>query len=353
MKETLSFIQADDKPSIIISKEQLKSVELGDWKFTQGPELTIPKERVLEVEDFLSGDFKDAYKPVYPYMFYEQTGFPSPIVRIEFSTKGKGNIKDMIYEVETRPAGLGLAVDFFDQGNNLRQYIGNLSRQLNMPIAAQLLPSIFGNGLNETDRTEDTRAFARAVGIPLFEPHERANIEALLWVRGGLDDITRNLMDEEDVKKLEQVALAPVRDHGNKNYLVELGLAENVTNIDQLDFTKAFALKPNPGSKTRGMTFYSPYAIEKGRYGFATQTKVTQLLQSGLDNGQGYLMQDYIPPQELEIDGIRNYAIARMFATLNLESGRYELLPGGNYTARPKNIKVHGASDSTIGKITF
>lgn len=328
-----------------LNQSQCALRELGDWKFLQGPDMILSQELRNSLEDITSNRFHTTYKPQYPYYFQKTTGFPSPIVRIDFSPMGKvSQIGDCLYEIEARPAGIGIAVGLFGL-TELKSYIAYLKKTLDTKIGAKVFPSIKGMRENTKDRRIDTEMFASNVDLLYFDIDAIPPDDMIIWARGGVED--EQMIDSQIIRKIESQSLTPVRDHGNKSYLIEMGLCERISSIDELDFDQPFCIKPEKGSKGQGIGIWIPGANKKGSgiIGTSTRTAIEKMISSG----NSYLKQRYIPAYQFEYKNMKYHLIYRVFAVLNLSTNRYELIPS-LYTARP-NVKVHGASDSIIGII--
>lgn len=320
----------------------IEYVDFGDWKFRKGLPLRVSRdEGVLPSQDLLDRFVAvHSTRPEYDYWMHATMGVPSPVVRIDFSPSQP----DYPYEIEVRPAGLGIYTGPFGEAGRLRAYFSGLQEHLGRPIGVKVLPSIRG-GDCKRDRSLDSRVFAKNAGLEFFEDDQVLNPNYLLWARGGVED--EETVDKDTLEQIEAQSLTPVRDHGNKSYLPRMGLATNITSIEDIDFDEAFCLKPMFGSKSEGVGIYVP---GKKVPGTSTKSQIHRFLESNTSRG-GSLRQDYVPPQEVIItnDHRQQYMIFRIFATWMPEDERYELI-GGCYLIRP-NVKIHGASDSIVGKV--
>lgn len=317
-------------------------VDFGDWQFQRGPDLKVTSsEGILPSQEILNR-FVQAYypRPGYENWMFDNRGVPSPIIRIDFSPEQP----DFPYEVEARPAGLGIYTEHFGGQEQIRSYFDGLAEHFQRPIGVQVLPSVRG-GVGKKDRSLDSRVFAQNANLRFFEADEVPGADYLLWARGGEEDIAS--MGQHRLAQIEAQSLTPVRDHGNKVYLPDMGLATYIHEEDQIDFTRPFCIKPVYGSKSDGVGIYLPGS--KSTPGVSTRTQIGRLYRYNQEKG-GSLVQEYIPPAEITgPDGKTQFLIFRIFAGYQPETHQYALL-GGCYFTRP-NVKIHGASDALVGKV--
>ncbi len=168
----------------------------------------------------------------------------------------------------------------------------------------------------------------------------------LLWVRGGTEDAS--IIGENMLMEINAKSLAPLVDHGNKAYLMDLELAHMVRSEDDIDFAKPCCVKPIHGSKGKDVQIWVPNSSgnrDATVQGGATRSQITRALCAS-----PCLCQPFIPTGSEFIDGQKHHKLMRIFGVLN-EHGTYELIPSP-YVMRP-NLKIHGASDAINGLITF
>lgn len=232
-------------------------------------------------------------------------------MRIDFSpAAAKTDLKSSIYEIEARPAGMGIMCSVFNQRQPFQELIDDLSHQLNTRIGTKVCPSIAGDSFKK-DRRKDTQLFAASIGCNFFDTHEMPTTdEYILWVRGGMED--ELYLSPEDLWTLENMALAPVRDHGNKKYLIKMGLAQHI-GPNELDYTHAFCVKPLKGSKTHGIGLWDP--TNKKAPGISSKKRIERLIRESI---QPYITQPFISPELVKLDGHIYDVIYRVFALLNL-----------------------------------
>ncbi len=172
------------------------------------------------------------------------------------------------------------------------------------------------------------------------------NFPGLLWVRGGREDSAT--IGEDALKVINAKSLAPLIDHGDKSYLVDLGMAHDVLSEGDIDFTKSCCVKPKNGSKGKDVQIWVPKqdgSKDTSLQGSATKSQVLR----AIDNSP-CVCQPFIKTGTANINGVIHHKLMRIFGVMN-ENGDYELIPSP-YVMRP-NLKIHGASDAINGLISF
>ena len=314
---------------------------LGGWEFNIGEKRIMPEATTAFLGEYLTSNLS-AFNRENPRTYAERVlGIPTCLVRIDASfqsimEKDQTKIIKGIYEIEARPAGLG--VFLLVASRNQEEGIKNLLRR----VFAQF--ENFGGFKvcsSAAERAEDTRKAADILGFPYYGPSDYPYGDCLLWVRGSEED--------EDGKKLEGRPLCPVSDHGDKNYLLKLGLARRVEGFENIPWEISFVAKPLKGSKMNGVVIYVPACDQKKLFrnkppqGISTRSQVERELASGKE----YIYQEFVCPLIEMEEGKRKFVIARLYFGWNLRQNRYEFI-GGLWNSR-STLRVHGASDATFG----
>lgn len=167
-----------------------------------------------------------------------------------------------------------------------------------------------------------------------------------MWVRGGVED--RDIIGNDLLQKINAKSLAPLIDHGDKQYMVSLGIAEIVNSENEIDFAKSCCIKPIHGSKGKDVQIWMPKpdgSRDASCSGGATRSQVTRAIKSSV-----CIRQPFIQTGKELIDGVEYFKLMRLFAVIN-DSMQFEVIPSP-YVMRP-NVKIHGASDAVNGLITF
>ena len=91
---------------------------------------------------------------------------------------------------------------------------------------------------------------------PIFtNPGEILSFDGLLWTRGGKEDESH--IGRDALMRINAKSLAPVIDHGDKRYMLDLGMAPPI-----IDFTKSFCVKQVYGSKGENVHIWDKYAVK-------------------------------------------------------------------------------------------
>lgn len=300
-------------------------MRIGSWEVNIGPSKEVPQSTLIELEAFLSGDWLAAIKKEIkkPWWGIERLGIPSPLVRVDISPlvgKGERATSQGIYEVEVRPAGLGLVL-------SLDTFRHSFWREI--------FRSAGCCGFIKIESTiADDQIAAAVLQMPFYEFYEQIpEITPPYWVR-------TNLRRGSLAETLEKVSLVPISSDGDKSYLLRLGLATMVNKDTPLDWNKSFVVKPLIGARMEGVEIYIPSREVKGMVGVSTKSRVLR----SMDTNQT-IIQDFIPPLEEEIKGIKGWTIWRLY--FGWLDGKYKFV-GGLWNWRP-NIRVHGSSDAVFG----
>lgn len=151
-----------------------KSVSFGEFALTIGSEMTIPKEIKQSFERFLNGNFIEAHRrssQEHMTVFQANTGLPSPIVRIDAASIVDPNRpENSIFEVEARPAGLGILTSMLGVVEPIKDVFRRIEKITSMPVGCGVLPSVTGATGNR-DRSIDTLLLAQSANLPyLYQP---------------------------------------------------------------------------------------------------------------------------------------------------------------------------------------
>lgn len=312
----------------------MRKIEVGKWKVDIGETKLVPEAVLNELETFLSTDWKEAaMKDIEErgtwWRGARELGIPSPIVRIDMAPnqRNSAKIQEAIYEVEIRPAGLGITLSLLPE---IRDRWGRILKKSGCQGFVRLESPI-----------QDDALAAKFLELPYFE--EVPKNESLFWIRTRIDD-PRALA-------LEEKSLVPIRLDGHKGYLVKLNLArmvemEMVEGIFSLPWEKGFAIKPLQGARIEGVELWLPQA-QRGELpadkGLSTKNRVLRRIKIG----GPYLLQPFIAPMEEERCGKTGWFIWRLF--FGWEDSFYRFI-GGAWFWRP-NLRIHGASDAIIGPL--
>lgn len=332
------------------SATELRTVQVGEWSNTLGPIIVADKDNSLRTYlNSMFALFKESYRPAegFEFFFFKETGFPSPIIRIDMplATVRVGALQGF-FEIEARPAGLGVDSALFEEHRDaFANYLKELSGSLQKPLALKM----FRYSQNPRhDPGGEKREFAQLVGIPFFDKDERPeNIDDFYYLVYG------NQGNLEEIAEFEDRSLFPVRDDGNKDYLVTMGAAQVADRIavsQKLGMGIPFVLKPRKGMWAQDVLVYPGNSGKRLFDGYASENDVHDLIGSARFEDR-YLLQTFFNPGRVEFGRDPYLAMARIYAFANLETGEYEL-SNGIYMAR-QNIRLHGTSDAITGQLVL
>jgi len=299
-----------------------KTLTCGEWQVSYFPNDFLSLSLSLAEK---GGEFLEEWQRHFPReetFVWNNYGVPSLFVRLDGVTT---ELRDsqlsgnwLIFEVEERPAGLGL------------------SSKINPPFKEclfrmkRLWPEFFA----------------------LISP-KRTGFDDFLWLGqdhvriGGPEDLPSHSLvlvraepEEEEYHILEQRSISTLKTKGCKMYGERLGLWRKVS-INDINWDIPFVLKPLQGSKTKGIYIWHPQ--RKKEHGCSTRSQILRAFQ----NSPTMYMQDWIEPFKRG----DHYLILRVYYGWDPEEKRWKCL-GGVWNSRP-NLLVHGAKDSFFGPIIF
>lgn len=135
------------------------------------------------------------------------------------------------------------------------------------------------------------------------------------------------------------------RNHFDKRYGIGMRWWKTVSaeNTDLLPWDEAFVLKPLEGTGSKDVMCWLPDT----RRGRATRTQIKETLEAR----EYMLLQPFIPPNSMEIDGTSFNVIYRPFFGFDPSINDWTPLHGV-WTARPApNLRIHGSSDAISGPL--
>ncbi len=288
------------------SDNELQTMKLGLWdiKYTDRviPFPAYASEQALKVIGQWQADFVKEQTWV-----QQKMGLPSLLVRLDCIVRDG---KLVVYEVEERPAGIG--------------------------ISSLVNPKFE----EEFYRLAQTWRPFKVVVSPLREgTDDQLWTTRMPWQESATDLVlVRAEPEEKAFYGFEPNSVSSLKAKGDKSYGEKMGLWHKVSSPDELNWNESFVLKPLQGSKLKDLEIWDP----KKRPGHSAQKKVMATLQQ---SGQMYC-QRLFPPMETGIERFP-WMIFRVFFGYNCLSNKWESL-GGNWNAR-FNLRIHGASDAIFG----
>ncbi len=251
---------------------------------------------------------------------FAQTEFntPSLLVRVDCAPSNSGL---GIYEVEERPAGVGIAA------------------AVNAGFATRL--AVWRLTVPEFKVVVSPRRGEPGTDDYLWCPVAETDYLGLVLVRSE--------PDETEFHHLASRSISSIRTKGDKSYGVPLGWWREARSFERLPWQEGFCLKPCQGSKCRGVHVFPPKTSRPGGKagsGASTKSQVERALEVA---GRMYL-QPYQPPLRRELEGLEYRVIWRLF--FGFEPAKKSWIPlGGIWTGRASSFRIHGSSDSLSGPL--
>jgi len=297
--------------------------KIGKWDVNIGEKRDIKKRIVKKIENFtnkkwmpVSIEIAEELKK--SWYTIKEWGFPSLVIRIDMApADGREIIKGKIYEIETRPAGLGLVLSLLEN-----EETENWQRTFE---------GCDCKGFINRSSIQDDWLASKILNLPYYEqiPEQiLKNNKGPYWIR-------TDLRQGKIIEKLDKISLAPLRLEGLKKDLIELGLAKEIISTETLDWSEPFVIKPLVGSRMDGVEIYHP----KKPRGFSTKTRILKRLAEP----RKFIVQPFVSPQKED----NGWTIWRVYLIWNWDSQKYKFA-GGLWNCRA-NLRVHGAKDSIMG----
>lgn len=289
-----------------VNRNEIDSFRLGKWQVNYSRRPVVFPACAAEQAIALLGDWEQAFVREQTWV-QKNKGLPSLLVRLDCIVQDG---KLIVYEVEERPAGIGIS-------SMINPAFG---------VEFQKLASAW-----EPFRIEVS---------PL-----RQGTDDSLWLPKMLWDqadaklvLVRAEPEETEYHHLEPLSVSSLLSKGDKSYGEKMGLWQRVNSADQLDWKGSYVLKPLQGSKLQEMEIWDSLS----RPGSSPRARVLATLAK---NGTMFCQRLY-PPMESGLPQFR-WMIFRMFFGYDCGSQEWKGL-GGNWNAR-SNLRIHGASDAVFG----
>ncbi len=283
----------------------MKNVKIGNWTLNIGEVKKVDREIIRVLEKFLTKEWKEAVLEgiVRPWWSVKNLGIPSPVIRVDMiPVEREEDVQKSIYEVEARPAGLGVMLSLTPE--RIDQWKSAL---------------IFCQGFVSIESSvQDDKIAAEILKLPYYT--EVPQGRGPYWIRNNYHN---------SKIALEDFSLVPIRD--DRKYLIKLGIAE-VAKIDKLDWSKPFVVKPLIGSRTEEIEIYVPGFLQKefGLAGASTMSRVKRIKQM-ISNKKPYLAQRLSLKEEYA-NGKMGWTIWQVYC--GWQNGKYRFL-GGLWNWKP------------------
>ncbi len=252
---------------------------------------------------------------------------PSAIIRFDYVVTSQGMVH--VYEIEERPAGLGVTSSIHPRFlEAVLPLIKEQEEAIGLPWSLYVSEAREGSS--------DDEVFSQNSGVRLFRgnvPSEVVNSRA--WY------VRANRNEEYVAKHFTSNSLSTIVHEGNKSYGTSLGLWEEMAETYEPDFTVPFAVKPGSGSRFEEVLIFHPN--KKLGAGFATRTKVLDAIR----RGKVKFIQAYGHPETIPFLDEKYRLIRRAYFAWSPKKSDYVSL-GGLWVAAP-SVRVHGTRDAISG----
>ncbi len=300
--------------------EKVAAMKVGDWNVHLGFDKIEVDTSIKET----AVDFLKKWAGFFPQedsWVKRELNIPSLIVRLD-GCLNNGRLG--IYEVEERPAGIGISSEISKVFNE------------NLNFIKEDWPK-FKSVISHNRNAHDDSLWLETLTL-----EEALDSEDLLLVRSEPEEIAYH--------RLQHRSVSTLLSKGDKSYGEKMGLWKKVKTEDffQFPWEEGFCLKPCQSSKCRGVEIFHPTNKKrksKDRVrGSSTKTRIQKTLT---EYGEMYL-QPLLEPEDCHFFPGNKMAL-RIFFGYNIKKSEYQFL-GGVWNSRP-NLKIHGSSDTIMGII--
>jgi len=288
-----------------------------------------------------------SFNPNHSNWMKKEFEVPSSIIRIDYVVNKHGLVD--IFEIEDRPAGFEINALVSEHTNNsFLLSLDRLSEYAKKPIGICISK---GRMFNSDDFFWVQRLFEfnqnwdfRDTRIVLGEVPK--NPEDSIW-------FVRSLRTENEYYDLSPYSISTIEYEGDKSYGIEMGLWRHVDknlygnsldlSKESINWKEPFVLKPEAGCRCENVHMFHP---KRPGGGFSTRSKIEQAIQ----NGDVKYIQPYYEPEHPDFLPDGYVMIRRCYLTFDIINKSYQVI-GGQWEARPKCHKIHGAKDSICGPL--
>ena len=322
----------------IFSKEEslarnTKIFTINSWEVRVLPcKLSMSSMEVHILERYAM-DWVNAFNPKHKNYFRLEFNAPSSIIRFDYVLDSDGIPK--IFEIEDRPAGFEVmaisnneAFDLFT--DSLLSYSDYSGKSIGICVSQ-------GRMYNSDDyfwvqRVLSKHNFRMVLGdIP-------SDTENYLW-------LVRSLRNETQYYDLFPNSLSTIEYEGDKSYGVKMGLWNKIEGIEDINWNESFVVKPDAGCRCENVHLFSP---ERSTGGYSTKTKITNAVL----NKEVSFIQPLFLPESVDFLPNNYSLIRRCYAVYSISDNKYKII-GGQWEARPKCHKIHGAIDAICGPLVI
>jgi len=258
-------------------------------------------------------------------------GLPTAIARVDCTIDPiTGQI--YTYEVEERPAGMGISDRLMQEvaGHSIgRPILNHLETTFGMMPVVKRHPNALVNDDDMLLRVEQ------------FMPTRlTANGRPVLLRAEPADMASHPKRDEATA-----LAIAPIMEKGKRSYRLVTGMAQLITQVTMLP-EGSYVLKTLQGSKAKGVKIFLAEKDSK-TLGSNRDTHTRSQMQAMVASEGAVLAEPFVPGISVEVGGTMGRMILRVFALVEVD--RIEVI-GGAFMARPGHL-VHGSKDALSGVV--
>lgn len=281
-------------------------------------------------------------------LVFDQFSLPSLVARVDCTVDEAGNIA--AYEMEDSPSGQGItdALHTASGRTGIKKTIRSHFEE-----TLDVLPTvIISNARNHG--TDDELIFGSERYITIGHDASKLEVSGPVIVKA----IPGDESSRQPYMRFQPQAVAPLVTEGDKTYAEKLGLLTCAQSIDDLlvdenGDPRSQVIKARLGSMAMGVSIYLTPEDRK-RFGKSKAVSFSRLERDFAEyaqQGDGVLLQEFIPPIQIENQEGRSNAILRVFVTLGRQAtGQTATVIGGCFVAR-NAVLLHGASDAVSGAV--
>ena len=326
--------------------EQTGTLDLYDGLTTpfSSDVVVLTEDHISQIEDFV--ELSAANYSNEATLVQLQYGLPSLVTRVDCTVGVDGNI--LPYEMEDSPSGQGITDVLHKAAGapGLKQILlGHFEDMLDT------VPTVIVSN-SRSHGTDDALIVGEDRYVNIGHNPDEIRTDSPVVVKA----IPGRIDSREPYMRLRSQAVAPLVTEGDKLYAERIGLLRSVSSAADLlrdgDNLSSQVVKARLGSMALGVSIYLSAEDRKrfGKSGTVTASRLERDLEAYKEHS-GALVQEFIPPIQIENDQDRTNAILRVFTLLGRQQGKITARAiGGCYVAR-NEVLLHGASNAVSGAI--
>jgi hypothetical protein len=313
----------------------MKRMQVGNLDMAVGEERFLNRDQIANLTDLVQrwsvAETAIRKKDDVPIWAVRNLGVPTVLCRADIVPFASDEDPSRgLFEIEARPAGFGVLMTMFPHLRSFSECLRPIGPAGTVVLASRKVAA------------EDTRIFSDVMGWKWLSKRECGNgIPDKVWARGSELDADSGV----SLERLEKRGLAPLTNHGDKTYLLDMGLAEPIFDPEDIDWDQPFVVKPQKGSKSDAVLLWHPEEKRKKTGGIYTKTKITKTLKED----RAFIRQHFMFPERERMCSKDGFTIWRIYFLFDARIGEYRFV-GGMWNWRPC-LKIHGAKDAVMGGI--